>query len=176
MRWPQIRAGLIALAIVIGLVDGMPLPSRAGTPEWERGFVEPLRSARAAILWPVRGFDSMLRTTQRWALYQAPGQGRWRMWIEGAKAGKWELVYRSGDPEHTEDAWLLESPHVRGVWDIEGAAQIELPSFAEWITARVLANHPDFTGARVRMEKLAISHDGFVPTGEFEYFHIRVRK
>src|SRR5215211_3208697 len=40
-RWPEIRAGMVALAIFFGLVDGCPLPPPEHTPAWEQNFVEP---------------------------------------------------------------------------------------------------------------------------------------
>lgn len=176
MRWPQIRAGLIALAIVFGLVDGLPLPPPSDTPAWERDFVDGLRQVQRIVLWPVRSAGWKLRIVQRWALYQAPGKDRWRMWIEGrAHSGQWVLVYRAGDSEHSEDAALLENGHVRGVWDITSNTPVELTSFADWITARVLAQHPEFTGARMRMEKIAFTTEGFTPLGQFAFIHLRDR-
>ena len=176
VRWPQIRAGLIALAIAFGLVDGLPLPPRADTPAWARGFVDSLHDVQGILLWPVRSVRGRLRIAQRWALYQAPGTDRWRMWIEGrARTGRWVIVYRAGDSEHAEDAALLENSHVRGVYDITDQPPVELTAFADWITARVLAQHPDFTGARMRMEKIAITTDGFTPLGQFAYIHVRDR-
>jgi hypothetical protein len=174
--WPQIRAGLVALAIAFGLIDGLPLPPGDDTPAWEQGFVESLRHVQRIALWPVRRVGPTLRIVQRWALYQAPGTDRWRMWIEGrAPSGRWMIVYRAGDPEHSEDEALIENGHVRGVWDITGKPPVELSAFADWITARVLARHPEYTGARMRMEKIALTPDGMSPLGQFAYIHIRDR-
>jgi hypothetical protein len=86
------------------------------------------------------------------------------------------IVYRSGDPEHTEDADLIDYGRIRGVWDIAGG---ELPqqfdAFADWIMARVLDRHPDYTGARLRMEKVQVSSDGAKMLGEFAHIHLRDR-
>src|SRR5215510_4616306 len=89
--WPKVRAALIAFAIVLGLIDGCPLPEPEHTPEWERGFVEPLREAQS----PVTRLDRVFRVSQQWSVYQAPRATRYRMWIEVLGAdGVWQLTYR----------------------------------------------------------------------------------
>lgn len=176
MRWPQIRAGLIALAIVFGLIDGLPLPERKYTPAWEAGLVDSLRSVQHVLLWPVARVQPLLRIGQRWALYQAPGAKPWRMWIEGrARSGQWVIVYRAGDPDHVEDAAILDFGRIRGVWDVTGDVPPQFGAFADWITARVLDHHSEFTGVRLRMEKVRFSSDGVEMLGEFAYIHVRDR-
>ena len=176
MRWPQIRAALIALAIVFGLIDGLPLPPPKDTPAWEAGFVDVLRDVQRTLTWPVRWMHPHLRIAQRWALYQAPSTDRWRMWIEGrAATGKWVLLYRSGDPDHGEDEDIIDNGRIRGAWDISDGPPHQMGPFADWITARVLDRHPDFTGARLRMERVRLSSDGVEMLGTFEQVHVRDR-
>jgi hypothetical protein len=176
VRWPQIRAGLIALAIVFGLIDGLPLPPPKYTPAWEAGFVDALRSMQRTLMWPVKRLTPLLRIGQRWALYQAPGTAPWRMWIEGrAVTGRWVILYRAGDPEHVEEADILDYGRIRGVWDVTGEVPSQFGAFADWITARLLDRHPELTGVRVRMEKVEITSDGVKPLGKFAYIHIRNR-
>lgn len=176
MRWPQIRAGLIALAIVLGLIQGLPLPTPKGTPAWEAGFVERVRHVQQTLLWPVRWIEPHLRISQRWALYQAPGKSPWRMWIEGrAWSGQWVIVYRAGDPDHTEDADILEYGRIRGVWELTSEVPVQFGAFADWITARVLDRHPEFSGVRVRTEKVQLTSDGVEMLGKFANIHIRDR-
>jgi hypothetical protein len=176
VRWPQIRAALIALAIAFGLVNGLPLPEPKYTPEWERGLVDALRSVQRTLLWPVARLGPLFRIGQRWALYQAPGAAPWRMWIEGrAPTGQWVIVYRAGDPDHAEDADVLDYGRIRGVWDISGDVPGQFGAFADWVTARVLDRHPEFSGVRVRMEKVRFSSEGVEALGQFAYIHIRER-
>lgn len=175
MRWPQIRAGLIALAIAFGLIDGLPIPPPNETPAWEAGFVDVLRSVQHTLIWPMRWLHPQLRVGQRWALYQAPGKAPWRMWIEGRRSGQWVIVYRAGDPEHAEDADVLEYGRIRGVWNLTSNVPVQFGSFADWVTARVLDRHPELTGVRVRMEKVRLTSDGVVPLGEFADIHVRDR-
>ena len=173
MRWPQIRAGLIALAIAFGLVDGLPLPPPDDTPAWEAGFVDGLRHAQRVVMWPLAWMHPTLRIAQRWSLYQSPVAERWRLWIEGRDSrGRWVIVYRAGDAEHSEDAAIIEYGRIRGAWEVPAQ---QYGAFADWITARVLERHPDFTGARMRMEKVKLSTDGLTPLGEFAYIHVRDR-
>jgi hypothetical protein len=176
VRWPQIRAGLIALAIAFGLIDGLPLPAPDATPAWEAGFVDVLRHAQHAVMWPVAWMHPVFRITQQWALYQAPGADSWRLWIEGRDTnGRWRILYRAGDPEHTEDAAMLEYLRIRGSWDASARPPPQFSAFADWMTLRVLDRHPMFTGARMRFEKVRLSPDGVTPLGEFAFIHIRDR-
>ena len=176
-RWPEIRAGLIALVIFLGLVQGCPLPSPGKTPAWQRWFIEPIRSAQRVVLTPVAWIEPRLRVSQRWALYQAPKVDKHRLWIEGRDArGQWHLVFRAGDGAHAEDRELIDYTRPRGTWDPMGRLPQQYPAFASWITLRVLAQHPDYVAARVRLEKVRITDDGPVFTGEFVQHHMHVRE
>jgi hypothetical protein len=168
VRWPQLRAGLIALAILFGLIDGCPLPSPSHTPAWERSFVPTIRSVRDVAETPVAWIRRVFAVTQQWSLYQAPIADRYRMWIEGRTKDTWQLVYRAGDPDHTEDASLIEHARVWGEWDPTDAPALEYREFAAWITSRVLEAHPEFSAARVRMERITIGHGSYTATNQFE--------
>ena len=175
-RWPEARAGLIAIAIGFGLVDGCPLATPDHVPEWERGFVEPVRSAQQVVEWPVSWMTRVFRVSQQWSLYQAPTAERWRLWIEGELADRsWQIVYRAGDTEHAEDAALIEHARVWGTWDPTDAPAAEYPAFAKWELARVLAAHPEFVAARARMERIAIGQGEITPSGTFEWTYLQVR-
>jgi hypothetical protein len=175
-RWPEIRAGMIAIAILFGLVDGCPLPSKEKTPEWEKGFVEPIRHAQRVALTPVAWVRPRLRIAQRWALYQAPAVDKFRMWIEGQDAtGAWHLLFRAGDPEHDEDGALIDYTRPRGAWDPASKPPGQYGLFASWMTNRVLDGHPGFIAARVQLEQVELSPAGVRPTGRFVYPHIRQR-
>jgi len=162
--------------ILFGLVDGCPLPPPDKTPEWEKGFVEPVRHAKDVVMTPLAWLGPTLRISQRWALYQSPSVDRFRLWIEGQDAnGRWRILFRASDPDHVEDAGVIDSPRVRGAWDPTSKPPGQYPLFARWMTARVLERHPDYVAARVRLEKVRLTKDGFEPTGEFVQPHMRVR-
>ena len=164
------RAGTIAIAIAFGLVDGCPLPSPEKTPAWERGVVEPVRAAQLAVLAPVRWMRPVLRIHQRWALYQAPIENRFRLWIEGADgAGQWHVLFRASDPEHTELADAIDYSRPRGVWDPTSVPPAQYPRFADWATLQVLTRHPEYVAARVRFERVHLGPGGVEPTGEFVF-------
>ncbi len=176
-RWPEIRAGLILLAIFFGLVDGCPIPPPQHTPAWERGFVEPIRDVQQLVLTPAAWVRTTLRVTQRWALYQAPDADRFRLWIEGQEtSGRWQLVFRAGDAKHQEDAARIDYQRPRGTWDPGGEPPGQYLLFANWVTADVLARHPEYIAARVRLEKVVLSPNGVTPTGTFIGQHVRVRE
>jgi hypothetical protein len=173
-HWVQIRAGLIALAIGIGLVEGCPLPGKPAP--WQRGVVEPLREVQAVVLTPVAWVRPWLRISQRWRLFDAPSVHKHRLWIEGRDLrGTWHLLFRAGDPEHQEDAWTIDYSRPRGSWAPPLRPPLQYPLFAAWMTQRVLDRHPDYTAARIQLEKVELTRDGMVPTGQFEYVHLRER-
>lgn len=174
--WPQLRAGIILLAIVFGLVDGCPLPPPAQTPAWERGFVEPIRAVQRFVLRPVAWIGDDLRVAQRWALYQAPTRDRYRLWVEAQTAdGRWTLLFRAGDPAHTAYASLIDSSRPRGTWDPATTVPVQYPLFARWLTQRVLDDNPAYIASRVRIEKVTLTDDGLIASGQFIQPHVAVR-
>lgn len=177
MKWREIRAGLIALAICLGLVEGCPLPPPDRTPAWQRGFVEPIRTVQHFVLAPVAWVPAHLRFSQRWAVYQAPKVDKFRLWVEGQDArGRWHVLFRAGDDAHQEDAALIDYSRPRGTWDPWRGMPRQYPLFAEWMTKRVLDRHADFIAARVRLENVRITGDGLVFTNTFVYPHVRLRE
>ena len=164
-RWAQARAGLVALAIAFGLVEGCPLP-RTGA----------LRAAQRVAESPVAWLRGVVRVTQRWSLYSAPESTRYRMWIEGQRADHaWDVLYRAGDPDHREDAALIEHARVWGTWSPRDPLPPEYQAFAGWILARMLAAHPDLVATRLKMERIAIVPGGFEPSGTFAWTNVRLR-
>lgn len=168
---------MIAVAIVLGLVDGCPLPRPGKVPAWQQSFVEPLRRAQGAVLSPVAPVVDHLRIGQRWALYQAPARERYRLWIDGRDgAGQWHVLFRAGDPEHQEDAALIDYTRPRGAWDPVSFIPQQYPLFADWILARMLARHPELVIVRVQLERVQVTPDGLVPSGTFVEVHARNRQ
>jgi hypothetical protein len=159
---------LIAAAIFFGLVDGCPLPPEDATPEWERGIVDAVRKVQHVVERPVAWIGPSLRVSQWWALYQNPAGRRYRLWIEGQDpAGAWRILFRAADPDHDEDAEVLEPSRMWGAYDrIDGTAP-NYGGFCHWITSRMLDRHPDLVTMRVRLEEVMIVRGGFEPTGRF---------
>ena len=177
LQWRrQVRAGLVAAAIGFGLIDGCPLPPPDHTPAWEAGFVGPLRDLQEIAETPVAWIRRTVRVSQQWALYQAPQAKRWRMWIDGQLADRsWRILYRAADSEHAEDAALIEHARVWGSWNPTDSPPGEYSAFCGWITARMLAAHPELLLARVRMEPIAIGKGGFDSSGTFVWTYTRRR-
>jgi hypothetical protein len=167
---------LIAAAIFFGLVDGCPIPPSQETPAWERSFVEPIRSVQQVVERPVAWMVPVLRISQRWALYQHPAIDRFRMSIEGQTAdGEWHLLYRAGDPDHAEDAAILDSARVWGAYDPTDRPPRQYTGFCHWVTDRMLAHHPELVAVRVRQEAITIHPGGFEGTGKFQFGYIHMR-
>lgn len=174
--WPQLRAGLIALAIGFGMMDGCPLPSPDHTPAWEKSFVEPLRSGREVVLKPVAWFGDVFSVTQRFSLYQAPIAKRFRMWIETAdSSGTFVLRFRAGDDAYTTDADVIEHARIWGAWDPTDHPPYEYKTWVSWLALRYFAREPGVVIVRVRMERIEIGHGEVTPTGAFAFTETRHR-
>lgn len=167
---------MLLLVIVFGLIDGCPLPPRGQTPAWEKAFVEPIRTVQQAALRPVAWIRPLLRASQRWSLYQAPSVERFRLWVEGEdRHGRWQVLFRAGDPDHQAEASLIDYSRPRGAWDPTTGPPEQYPLFARWMVTHVLDTHPDYVAARVRLEKVHLTPDGPMPSGEFVFPHIELR-
>jgi hypothetical protein len=175
-RWPEIRAGVLALVIFFGLVEGCPLPPPGKTLAWQTGYVEPIRSVQRVVLAPIAWIGPKLRISQRWAVYQAPSRDRFRLWIEGQDArGRWQLLFRAGDDAYQHDGELIDYSRPRGVWDPTSVPPGQYTPFARWMTWRILEQHPDWVAARIRLEKVRITDNSVEPTGQFVHVHMRTR-
>ena len=175
--WPEVRAGLIAIAICFGLVDGCPIPPEHETLPWQRPFTEPIRAVRDVLAKPVAWIEPTLRVSQRWALYQAPGGPRYRMSIEGqTRDGSWQILYRAADPLHDEDAAVVEAARVWGSWDPLDAAPPQYRDFAVWVTARFLARHPEMSAVRIHEERVRIEPGEVIGTGTYAFEFVRRRR
>jgi hypothetical protein len=175
-RWPPIRAGLIALAILLGLVDGCPLPPDKYTTPMQRPIVDFVRPIQQGFLSPLKWVTHSLRFSQRWALMQAARRDRFRFTVEGrAPDGTWSLLYRANDPDHAAFADILETHHIWGVWNPTDHMMAQYNAFIRWFTAHVLAERPDLTAVRTKQEKIIIADGDFRGTGEFTTVMTRER-
>lgn len=169
-RWPEVRAGLIALAITLGLIDGCPLPPAQYVRPWQAPIVDVVRPVQQALLTPVRWIPRYLRFSQRWALFQVAGRDAHRLEIQGrVLGGPWQLLFRAGDPAHAAYAELLHPERVRGTWDPTDRPMSQYPAFARWLTLRVLDDHPELQTVRLRYEKIIIDDGTVRGTGTYVY-------
>jgi len=171
-RWPQIRAGLIAFAIVLGLIEGAPIPPLHEADPWQRGYVEAIAPVQRAVLAPFAWIPRHLHISQRWALFQAARPERYRLEVIGVTAGGTSrLLYRAGDAAHQAYADVLEFRRVRGVYNPTTNVPGQYGAFTTWFAARVFADHPDVGLVRFQMEKVRL--DGGVVRGTGEYLFVR---
>jgi hypothetical protein len=180
--WPNVRAALIGLAIMIGLVDGCPIPSAKQREQLSPGAnaaIDDVNEVRTAILKPLRPVRRLTNIQQKWNLFRGAGRQRHRMWIEAREGvGEWELLYRVHDDEHDFMADQLAYRRLRGAWNPRGTTgpRGAYPSFVTWIAGEIFDAEPRFTEARVRMEIVRIGPSGGnTPTGEFEFSVTRRR-
>src|ERR1044071_7169766 len=92
-RWPSLRATLIALAIVVGLVDGAPIPTLRVMERFSPALqdaVTALRDVQATLLAPFRPIKDTFAVSQRWSVFATTGGVRYRMWVEARDGdGPW---------------------------------------------------------------------------------------
>ena len=142
MRWRDVRAGLIAFAILLALVEGCPIPPPGETLAWQKFYVEPVRRVQRAVLTPFAWIPRRLRFTQRFALFQAAEADRYRLEIVARlRDGGERVVFRAGDDGPYSD--ILVQRRVRGVWNPTDNPTSQWPRFVEWFARRVLADQPD---------------------------------
>jgi hypothetical protein len=185
-RWPTIRASLIAFAILLGAIDGCPLPPDQYVTSAQRPFVDVLRPAQQKVLAPFKWITHGLRFSQRWALMQAAPTQRFRFTVEGrirngigpdgdridqhiggeGTAGTWITLYRANDPDHTDFASILETHHVWGTWNPTDRTMGQYAAFVRWFTSHVIATRADLDAVRVFHEKVIIEDGDVRGTGE----------
>jgi hypothetical protein len=173
-QWPHVRAGLVALAIVVGLIDGCPIPPAKTVPEDYRGAVKGWARLRRHVMTPFKPIGELLRLRQTWKLFPTAKIQQHRMWVEARKSGTkagWELVYRPHDPDHDLFADRIEYRRLRGVWNPgSNGTRSGYGPFLEWLAGEIFTERPDVDRVRIRMEKIVIDPEegGFVPSGSFE--------
>jgi hypothetical protein len=155
-RWRDVRAGLIAVAIFLALVEGCPIPPPHETLPWQEGYVGVIRPVQRTIMKPFAWIPKRLRFTQRFALFQAAEPDRFRLEVIARVAGGGErVVFRAGDEGPYTDE--LVQRRVRGVCNPTYHTTSQWPLFVDWFARRVLAAQPDaeavmFPVVRVHIE------------------------
>ncbi|MEO8702490.1 MAG: hypothetical protein ABI867_20770 [Kofleriaceae bacterium] len=166
MRWRHLRAATIALAILLGLIQGCPVP------------IEPVqRTLLAPVDWIARG----VRFHQRWALFTGASPDRFRLEIHTRTWSNTDaIIYRAGDREHAEYADWLVQRHLRGAWNpnVRGVLPGQYAAFTRWLAQQIFAERPEVGMVWFRYERIAIE-DG-VPRGlglyVFDVYHHRTTR
>jgi hypothetical protein len=175
VRWRDLRAGLIAFAIFLGLVDGCPIPPPHETLPWQQGYVSVIRPVQRAILTPFAWIPRGLRFTQRFALFQAAEPDRFRLEIRArTSAGVERIMFRGGDDD-TEYAPLLVQRRVRGVWNPTERPTSQWQPFVQWFADRVFADHDDVEVVTFRFARLHIEDGTPHDTGTYAFETYRYR-
>lgn len=164
MRWRDIRAGLIAFAIFLGVVEGCPIPPPHETLPWQQGYVGLVRPIQTAIMTPFRWIPRTLHVSQRWALFQAAEPERFRLEIRTRTADNVDrLIFRAGDPAHAAYATTITQRRVRGIWNPNERPPGQYALFTRWLAGRIFAADPKAVVVWFRFERVQIE-DG-VPRG-----------
>lgn len=177
-HWPQVRGGLLALAIALSLIDGCPIPPEKVARPWQLMFVKVIKPVQTLLLTPFTWITRWSRTHQRWALFQAVGSKQWRFEVQGRVATPagvdWVTVYKANDDGYQDEADLLEYRKLRAVWNPTDAMS-GYTKFANWYMGHVLERHPEFLGVRLRIQKVTLWHGEVTDTGEFDHYQSRER-
>ena len=174
MRWRELRAGLIACAIVLALVEGCPIPPPHETEDWQQSYVSIIRPAQQVVMTPFRWLPRALHVTQRFALFQSAEPERYRFVIAGRTAGGVErTLFRAGDDGPY--ASLLTQRRVRGVWNPTRRPTSQYAAFTRWFAQRVFADHAELDVITFRFERIHIDDGTPTSTGTsaFESFEYR---
>ena len=182
--WARLRAALITLAMVVGLISGLPVP---GEKDLAR-LPAPLRSLASAIgpfqrvfAGPFQFIGDWLFIGQRWNLFAGAKTDRYWLTIEGRTGpnANWKVLYRPHDPEHALFSNELEYRRVRGAWNPRGRNPADgYDAFVTFIARRIFAEKRELSEVRVRLEAIKIRPRGagFDPTGEFSFELVRARR
>jgi hypothetical protein len=184
----EVRAGLIGLAIALGLLDGCPIPNASERPAMERrvgprtvAAVDALDGVRQVLLRPFRPLAELAGLRQRWKLFAGASRLRFRMSVEARTSlttDAWQLIYRPLDDEHDRFAGPIEYRRVRGAWNpsTSRGPRSGYAAFVTWIAGAIFDRDPAVVEVRVRMEKIEIGlHGGIRATGEHVYVQSRRR-
>lgn len=158
---------MIALALVVGLIDGCPLPPERYVRPWQQPIVDVVRPIQQALMRPFAWVTRVFRVTQRWALFQVAPRDRYRLELWGRHGDRWEVMFRAGDPEHTAYGSLLLDEHLRGAWNPTDRPPGQFGPFAHWFTGKVLDEHPELEAARLQFERIVIEDGTLTGTGAF---------
>ena len=173
--WPACRAGLIALAIGVGLLDGCPLPPASQLPPWQRPVVEAVRPAQRAALAPFAWIGRDLKILQRWVLFQGASGKRYRLEVDGrAGAGPWRLLYRAGDDSAYDERFGFR--RVRGAWSPNNGVPGQYDELATWMADELFAGDPTLTEVRLRMQRIELAGGAVTETGKYAYELTRRRR
>jgi hypothetical protein len=181
--WRTWRALLITVALLVGLINGCPVPSDRNLERWPPALVpsgRALRATQGVLLTPFNWIGEAFGVDQRWSLFASANPNRFRLWIEARWEGwRWQILYRAHDPAHDYRAEAIEYRRLRGAWNVHKRGPGPgYAAFADWIAADIFAN-PDlrFDRVRVRMEQLRVSprSSTFAGSGEFQHELVRER-
>lgn len=175
-RWPQVRAGLIACAIFLGLVEGCPIPPPHETLPWQQGYVGVIRPMQHAIMTPLAWLPKWLRVSERFALFQAAEPDRFRLAITArTRDGHERLVFRAGDDAANGDDATLVQRRVRGVWNPAKGPTSQWMPFAQWFANRVFEADASVDLVTLRFERVHIEDGVPHDTGAFAFDITRTR-
>lgn len=174
MRWRDLRAGLIAVAIALALVEGCPIPPPHETLPWQQGYVSLIRPVQRAVMKPFAWIPRRLRFTQRFALFQAAEPDRFRLEIRArTRDGAERVVFRAGeDGDYTA---LLTHRRVRGTWNPTNRPTSQWPRFTQWFADRVFREHADVVSVTFAFGRVAIVDGELRDTGTTAFEVLRTR-
>jgi hypothetical protein len=179
--WPHVRAALILLTIVFGLIDGAPIPTGKQVPEAIQPAMKTLGRTRGKLTKPVRPLANLFKVYQRWKLFPTAKRTQHWMWIELLREGvpDWQILYRPNDSEHAGMKYQVEYRRLRGGWNPgTRGTRTGYGPFVQWLAGEIFTAQPDVQSVRVRFEKIRIEprRGSFVAEDAFEHRLVESRR
>jgi hypothetical protein len=119
-----------------------------------------VRSGRSALLAPLAPIARATAMRQQWSLFSVSSPFAFRLRLEAQRAGgDWELVYRANGEDTLGVGPWLRYRRVRGLYSPSGSsgARRQYPALVDWLAAKVLGEHPEYTALRASMERLSLA-------------------
>ncbi|HKU41731.1 MAG TPA: hypothetical protein VJR89_26420 [Polyangiales bacterium] len=179
--WAYVRAGLISLVLASQCVSAIPerplrerdlarpegqrvtgLLSRvsgASRESIERSLLAASASiirARNGLLRPLEPVQRAAALRQQWSLFSVSSPYAFRLRVEAARAGSFQLVYEANGVDTLGLGRWLRYRRMRALYAPSGnsGARRQYSELVDWLAAKVLREHPEYDALRVSMERL----------------------
>jgi hypothetical protein len=158
LRRPEGQRIVHGIAGLFAIFGGDPDPQRI-----ELGLLDAaarVRSIRNALLSPLVPIERIAALRQQWSLFSVSSPFAFCLRLEAQRAdGDWELIYRANAEDKLGLGPWLRYRRVRGLYSPSGSsgARRQYPALVDWLAAKVLRAHPEFTALRAGMERFSLA-------------------
>lgn len=181
-RWPALRAVLLTLVILHGILYGLQIPAfdqaRLEREHWQPlvqrvqqltgdsdadardrivRYSQTLRTAQSKAVWPLAWLYHWLDGGQTWNMFAGAEQQNFALHVDMRREGReeFETLYTVHDPSAQFERERIEYRRVHGAYIAfnHGTPGPYYP-FCRWVAKRIFYTYPDAAEVRVRMRRL----------------------